>query len=69
MNETSEGTVILMHDIQEITPDIVALVLEKYTNEGYEFVTVSELFGFDETSDKDSYFCRYRSTTSIIPVS
>lgn len=69
VNETSEGTVILMHDIQEITPDIVALVLEKYTNEGYEFVTVSELFGFDETSDKDSYFCRYRSTTSIIPVS
>lgn len=69
VNETEEGTVILMHDIQEITPDILALVLEKYTNEGYEFVTVSELFGFDEMTDKDSYFCRYRSTDSIIPVS
>lgn len=69
VNETSEGTVILMHDIHEITPDILALVLEKYTSEGYEFVTVSELFGFDETSDRDSYFYRYRSTSSIVPAS
>ncbi len=68
VNETSEGTVILMHDIQEITPDIVALVLEKYTSEGYEFVTVSELFGFSEADGEETYYNRYRSTSSIIPV-
>ena len=68
VRETSEGTVILMHDIQEITPDILELILKKYTDEGYSFVTVSELFDFENRTDKDSYFYRYRSTTSIVPV-
>jgi|GEM_PF-370432 len=66
VRETSDGTVILMHDIHEITPDILARVLEKYSAEGYEFVTVSELFGLESRSDKDSYFKRYRSTNSIL---
>ncbi len=68
VSETSDGTVVLMHDIQEITPDILALILEKYTSEGYEFVTVSELFGFDENTDEQAYFNRYRSKDSILPV-
>lgn len=68
VSETSDGTIVLMHDIQEITPDILALILEKYTAEGYEFVTVSELFGFDESTDEQAYFNRYRSKNSIIPV-
>ena len=68
VDETSEGTVILMHDIHEITPDLLKLVLEKYTSEGYAFVTVSELFGFEEdVGDKESYFMRYRSPGSILP--
>ena len=68
VRETKEGTVILMHDIHEITPDVLKLVLEKYSAEGYEFVTVSELFGFGETQDEEAYFNRYRSTNSIIPM-
>ena len=68
VSETTDGTIVLMHDIQEITPDILALILEKYTAEGYEFVTVSELFGFDELTDEQAYFNRYRSKNSIIPV-
>ena len=68
VSETSDGTIILMHDIQEITPDILALILEKYTSEGYEFVTVSELFGFEENAEKEAYYNRYRSTNSILPV-
>lgn len=68
IRETKEGTVILMHDIHEITPSVLALVLEKYTAEGYEFVTVSELFGFGEMQDEEAYFNRYRSTNSIIPM-
>ncbi len=66
VNETSEGTVILMHDIHEITPDILKLVLEKYTAEGYTFVTVSELFGLQDNAPKEAYFKRYRSTSSIL---
>ncbi|MBE6665568.1 MAG: hypothetical protein E7603_05035 [Ruminococcaceae bacterium] len=68
VKETSEGSVILMHDIQSITPDVVALILEKYTAEGYEFVTVSELFDFENMQDDDAYFKRYRSTNSIVPM-
>ena len=69
VRETKEGTVILMHDIKEITPDILKLVLEKYDAEGYEFVTVSELFGLKENaSDKDAYYNRYRATDSILPI-
>jgi hypothetical protein len=56
-----------MHDIHEITPDVLKLVLEKYTAEGYTFVTVSELFGFTENADKEAYYNRYRSTNSILP--
>lgn len=68
VSETSDGTIILMHDIQEITPDILALILEKYTSEGYEFVTVSELFDFEENAEKEAYYNRYRSTNSILPI-
>lgn len=66
VKDTKEGSVILMHDIQSITPDVVARILEKYTAEGYTFVTVSELFGFEENSDTEAYYNRYRSTDSII---
>ena len=65
VKDTEEGSVILMHDIQSITPDVVARILEKYTAEGYTFVTVSELFGFEENSDTEAYYNRYRSTNSI----
>ena len=67
-SETSDGTVILMHDIHEITPDILKLVLEKYSAEGYTFVTVSELFGFENDMDEESYYYRYRSADSIVYV-
>ena len=68
VKETSEGSVILMHDIQSITPDVVARILEKYTAEGYEFVTVSELFDFKKMQNEEAYFNRYRSVNSITPM-
>lgn len=66
VSQTREGTVVLMHDVHEITPDILKLVLEKYTAEGYTFVTVSELFGLQDSASKEAYFNRYRSTSSIL---
>ncbi len=67
VNETKDGTVILMHDIHEITPDILKLVLEKYIAEGYTFVTVSELFGLEDNAEGEAYYNRYYSTSSILP--
>ncbi len=45
MENVSEGSIILLHDIYESTSDAVTLLLEKLANEGYEVVTVSELLG------------------------
>ncbi len=69
VKEVSEGSVVLMHDIQSITPDLLERILEKYTAEGYTFVTVSELFGFREMQDEESYFNRYHSADRISPMS
>ena len=67
VRETTDGTVILMHDIHEITVDVLKLVLEKYTAEGYTFVTVSELFGFEDNAPKEAYFNCYYSENRITP--
>ena len=67
VKETTEGTVILMHDIHGITVDVLKLVLEKYTAEGYTFVTVSELFGFEENAPQEAYFNCYYSENRITP--
>ena len=69
VREVSEGSVVLMHDIQSITPDVVALILEKYTAEGYTFVTVSELFGFGEMQDNEAYYQRYHAANRIVAMS
>jgi peptidoglycan/xylan/chitin deacetylase (PgdA/CDA1 family) len=66
VSQTGDGTVILMHDVHEITPDVLRLVLEKYTAEGYTFVTVSELFDLKDNAPEEAYFNRYRSTSSIL---
>ena len=67
VRETTDGTVILMHDIHGITVDVLKLVLEKYTAEGYEFVTVSELFGLEDNASKEAYFNCYYSENRITP--
>ena len=67
VKETTDGTVILMHDIHGITVDVLKLVLEKYTAEGYTFLTVSELFGFEENAPKEAYFNCYYSEKRITP--
>ena len=67
VRETTDGTVILMHDIHEITVDVLELVLEKYTAEGYTFVTVSELFGLEDNGSEEAYFNLYHSENRITP--
>ncbi len=56
MNNVSEGSIILMHDIYESTSDAVVIILEKLAEEGYEVVTVSELLGEKRAAGKKYSF-------------
>lgn len=42
-SNVKDGSIILMHDIHKTTVEAVALVLKYLQDEGYEFVTVSDL--------------------------
>lgn len=67
LSEASNGGIILMHDIKEITPDVLERVLEELSAEGYTFVTVSELFDF-ESMGEDAYFSKFFSSYNVVPV-
>lgn len=43
MSEVHDGAIILMHDIYPTTVDAVPILIDKLRENGYEFVTISEL--------------------------
>ncbi|MFB8766755.1 polysaccharide deacetylase family protein [Nocardiopsis alba] len=45
--DSGEGSIVLFHDIHQTTVDAIPAVLDRLTDEGYTFVTVSELMGDD----------------------
>jgi hypothetical protein len=45
MSQVRTGSVILMHDIYQSTYDAAVIIMQRLHEEGYEVVTVSELFG------------------------
>jgi polysaccharide deacetylase family sporulation protein PdaB len=47
VTKTENGSIILFHNGVENTPDALRKILEKLKNDGYEFVTVSELIYWD----------------------
>lgn len=47
MSNVSNGDIILMHDIYLNTYEATKIILQRLYDEGYEVVTVSELFGND----------------------
>ncbi len=55
-NEVRPGSIILMHDIHATTADAVPQIMEYLTNEGYEFVTVSELLPYIEGEGIGPYY-------------
>lgn len=65
LSEARNGGIILMHDIKEITPAVLERVLESLSEEGYTFVTVSELFDFGDMG-KDAYFSEFYSAGNIV---
>jgi polysaccharide deacetylase family sporulation protein PdaB len=47
VTKTENGSILLFHNGVENTPEALGKVLEKLKNDGYEFVTVSELIYWD----------------------
>ncbi|MBR2876607.1 MAG: polysaccharide deacetylase family protein [Clostridia bacterium] len=47
ISKTENGSILLFHNGVENTPEALRMILEKLKNDGYEFVTVSELIYWD----------------------
>lgn len=56
INETEPGSIILLHDIHATTVDALPLILNYFSKEGYECVTVSELLPLLEDKGPGPYF-------------
>lgn len=67
LSEAENGGIILMHDIKEITPDVLDRALDELAKEGYSFVTVSELFDF-ESMGEDAYTTKFYSQKQAVPM-
>lgn len=55
LNNIADGDIVLMHDRNQITIDALDFILDKLNQNGYSFVTISELFkikGLELNSDK-----------------
>lgn len=50
------GSVILMHDIHQTTADALPKIMEHLSDEGYEFVTVSEILPYIEGEGIGPYY-------------
>ncbi len=48
VTKTENGSILLFHNGVENTPKALRMILEKLKNDGYEFVTVSELIYWDK---------------------
>ena len=67
LSEAENGGIVLMHDIKEITPDVLDRVLDALAEEGYSFVTVSELFDF-ESMGEEAYFSKFYARKQVVPM-
>ena len=53
-----QGAIVLMHDIKSVCPEVLDVLLRRLTEEGYTFLTVSEIFDF-ESMGEDAYFSKF----------
>ena len=44
LNKVSDGDIVLMHDIYRATANSLEIIIPNLLNDGYQLVTVSELF-------------------------
>ena len=55
MNNVHPGAIVLLHDIHSTTADSLPSILKDLKNQGYEFVTVSELLKLNNNSNIGPY--------------
>lgn len=60
LETVTTGSVVLMHDIHEATADALPSLLETLIEEGYQFVTVSQLMELDGDENKGIFFGVHR---------
>ena len=48
VSKTQKGSILLIHNGVENTPEALDKILEKLEKDGYKFVTVSELIYWDD---------------------
>lgn len=53
---TTNGSIVLMHDIHAATADALPQLIQTLQTEGYQFVTVSELLSIGSESSNGVYF-------------
>jgi peptidoglycan/xylan/chitin deacetylase (PgdA/CDA1 family) len=71
IKNAKDGDIILFHDYvtgEYNTPSALKRIIPSLLEQGYEFVTVSELFDFKKMQNEEAYFNRYRSVNSITPM-
>ncbi|OKL48640.1 polysaccharide deacetylase family protein [Boudabousia marimammalium] len=58
--QTQNGSIILMHDVHEIAPQAVPLIVKEYSAKGFKFVTIPQLFAGKEMLPGAKHFNRFK---------
>lgn len=71
MDQIQGGSIVLMHDTMNTTADAVEMIVPKLIEEGYQLVTVSELFRlYGVDLEPGYYYCNAREAgTTVSPFS
>ena len=56
LSKVSDGDIILMHEIYQNSYEAACIVIDRLSADGYEFVTVSELFGDGNLKAGKTYY-------------
>ncbi|MBP5158667.1 MAG: hypothetical protein ILP10_00020, partial [Lachnospiraceae bacterium] len=63
MANAADGYIILMHDLYKSTAEAVEILVPRLMDEGYQIVTVSELFEARQEELKDGHVYRMSTPT------
>lgn len=71
MEQIKGGSIVLMHDTMNTTADAVEMIVPKLVEEGYQLVTISELFRlYGVDLEPGYYYCNAREPgTTVSPFS
>ncbi len=56
ISKIDNGSIILLHDIYQTSVDAAIMIIDELLNEGYKFVTVSQLLGLEDNNKNGMVF-------------